>query len=194
MARKAGFRAAALAVMLCAAGVAGGCAYVTAQPVKPGDRINGIRIYDVKPLLVVSGANVTIQMVPNYNRAYALRFGAFLAKNHFQASIANGLLTTVDANMDSTAFIDLLKVLAEKIPEGFSGPEAAQTPGGIEDRFQVYDIVFDDEGNLTELKPLLVSRHSLLPVKTASAQGFGGTPATVVEQPGGSVTPGAIQK
>ena len=55
-----------------------GCAYVTAQPVRPGERISGIRIYDVKPLLVVSGENVTIQMVPNYNRAYALRFGGAL--------------------------------------------------------------------------------------------------------------------
>ena len=95
---------------------AAGCAYVTAQPVKPGDRINGIRIYDVKPLLVVSGDNVDAPDVPNYNRAYALRFGAFLAKNDFQAEIGNGLLTSVHANMDSTAFIELLKVLAEKIP------------------------------------------------------------------------------
>ena len=97
-------------------GVAGsGCAYVTAQPVKPGDRINGIRIYDVKPLLVVTGETVTLQYVPNYNRAYALRFGAFLAKNHFQASMTNGLLTNVNANLDSTGIIELLKVLAEKI-------------------------------------------------------------------------------
>ena len=195
MTGRMGFCAAALAVVLSTAG--SGCAYVTAQPVKPGDRINGIRIYDVKPLLVVSGDNVTIQMVPNYNRAYALRFGAFLAKNHFQAAISNGLLTTVNANMDSTGIIELLKVLAEKIPEGFSGPAAPATPGGLKDRFQVYDIVFDDDGNLVGLKPLLIE-HNLLRVKTASAaQGFSGNGPVVVPQPqpppGGGVTPGPIQ-
>jgi hypothetical protein len=193
-------RLAALLVMLGTAGLASGCAYVTAQPVRPGDKINGIRIYDVKPLLVVSGDNVTIQMVPNYNRAYALRFGAFLAKNHFQANMTNGVLTTVNANMDSTAFIELLKVLAEKIPEGFSGQAQPATPGGLKDRFQVYDIVFDDDGNLVGLKPLLIE-HNLLRVKTASAQGFsgggqvapqpGGT--QIVPQPGGGVTPGPVQ-
>ena len=102
--------------MLLAAALAGGCAYVTAQPVKPGDRINGIRIYDVKPLLVVSGENVTLQYVPNYNRAYALRFGAFLAKNNFDASISNGILTKVTADMDSTEFIKVLTALIEKLP------------------------------------------------------------------------------
>ena len=148
----------ALVAMLCVAG--SGCAYVTAQPVKPGDKINGIRIYDVKPLLVVSGDNVTMQYVPNYNRAYALRFGAFLAKNDFEASVSNGILTTVKANMDSTEFIKVLTALIEKLPspgEGFSGPRAPASPGGIKDRFQVYDIVFDDDGNLVALRPLLIT-------------------------------------
>ncbi len=159
------------AVMLLAAALTSGCAYVTAQPVKPGDRINGIRIYDVKPLLVVSGENVTLQYVPNYNRAYALRFGAFLAKNNFDASISNGILTKVTANMDSTEFIKVLTALIEKLPapgKGFSGPEAPETPGGIKDRFQVYDIVFDDDGNLVGLRPLLVTPN-MLHVKTASS-------------------------
>ena len=180
-----------------------GCAYVTAQPVKPGDRINGIRIYDVKPLLVVTGETVTLQYVPNYNRAYALRFGAFLAKNHFQASMTNGLLTNVNANLDSTGIIELLKVLAEKIPEGFSGAGApAAAKGGIKDRFQVYEIVFDDDGNLVGLRPLL-HESQLLRVRTgSSAQGFsGGGGTVVVQQPGaavvvpqpGGVTPGPIQ-
>ena len=176
--------------MLVMAGLGSGCAYVTAQPVRPGDRINGIRIYDVKPLLVVTGDSVSIQTVPNYNRAYALRFGAFLAKNDVDASISNGLLTKVTANMDSTEFIKVLTALIEKLPApgtGFSGPAAPETPGGIKDRFQVYDIVFDHDGNLVGLKPLLIEPH-LLHVKTANAaQGFGGGgPApVVVPQPGG---------
>lgn len=189
MARR-GLAAALLALAL--AGLPAGCAYVTAQPVKPGDKINGIRIYDVKPLLVVSGDNVTIQMVPNYNRAYALRFGAFLAKNDFQAQMTNGLLTSVHANMDSTAFIELLKVLAQKIPEGFSGQGGPATPGGIKDRFQVYDIVFDDDGNLVGLKPLLIEQN-LLKVKTASVQVIGAPAVTVAPPPVVVPQPGAGQ-
>lgn len=188
MARRTGAGALALAAMVGMAGLGSGCAYVTAQPVKPGDRINGIRIYDVKPLLVVSGDNVTIQMVPNYNRAYALRFGAFLAKNDFDASISNGLLTKVTANMDSTEFIKVITALVEKLPtpKGFSGPNAPETPGGIKDRFQVYDIVFDDDGNLIGLQPLLVAPN-LLHVKTASrTQGFSGGGQKVVPQEQGS--------
>jgi hypothetical protein len=201
--RKPAFRGNALrravpgAVMLLAAALTGGCAYVTAQPVKPGDKINGIRIYDVKPLLVVSGENVTLQMVPNYNRAYALRFGAFLAKNDFDASISNGILTKVTANMDSTEFIKLLTALVEKLPapKGFSGPGAPETPGGIKDRFQVYDIVFDDEGNLVGLRPLLITPN-MLHVKTASATQSGGAPRVVPQQEGdsqgGDIQPGPV--
>ncbi len=185
-----GGRIAAALVALAIAGLASGCAYVTAQPVKPGDRINGIRIYDVKPLLVVSGDNVTVQIVPNYNRAYALRFGAFLAKNNFDASVSNGVLTKVTANMDSTDFIKVITALIEKLPppgEGFSGPQAPATPGGLKDRFQVYDIVFDDDGNLVGLKPLLIEPH-LLKVKTQSVQVFAAPPVTA-PQPGPFIAP-----
>jgi hypothetical protein len=188
-----GFRAAALAAALVAAmlGVAGtGCAYVTAQPVKPGDRINGIRVYDVKPLLVVTGETVKLELVPNYNRAYALRFGAFLAKNHFKANMTNGVLTGVDANMDTTALVEVLKTLADKIPVGFSGTAGgAGTTGGIKNRFQVYEIVFDDDGNLIELRPLL-TEPSLMGVTTsarATATGFSGNTVVVPQAGGGAV-------
>ena len=93
-----------------------------------GRRINGIRIYDVKPLLVVSGTNVTLQYVPNYNRAYALRFGAFLAKNDFDASIANGLLTKVNANMDSTEFIKVLGETRSRLRPGQASPARRRRP------------------------------------------------------------------
>jgi hypothetical protein len=180
-------RAAALLLAISAAGTAPGCAWVTAQPVKPGDRINGIRIYDVKPLLVVSDT-VTIQLVPNYNRAYALRFGAFLAKNHFQASMSNGVLTNVNANLDSTEFIKVLTALIEKLPvpgEGFSGSAPPAAKGGIQNRFQVYEIVFDDDGNLVGLRPLLHDAQ-LLKVRTTAptaAQGFSGGNVIIQQQP-----------
>lgn len=193
-----GLRVVALAAMLGAAGAPAGCAYVTAQPVRPGDKINGIRVYDVKPLLVVTGENVTLQMVPNYNRAYALRFGAFLAKNHFQAAMTNGVLTSVNANLDSTDFIKVLTALIDKLPgaESLAEPGAPKAGGGIKDRFQVYEIVFDDDGNLVGLRPLLTTPN-MLHVKTASAGGGGGGTVIVPQlDPGsgatGGVTPGPV--
>ncbi len=169
--------------MLVAACLTAGCAYVTAVPRKPGERISGIPIYDVKPLLVVTGENVQVQMVPNYNRPYALRFGAFLAKNNFEASMQNGILTTVKADMDSTEFIKLLTALVNKLPDakGFSDTKGGSSSGGIKDRFQVYDIVFDDEGNLVGLRPLLVEPN-LLKVKTATR--------TVIAEPRTAAQPG----
>ena len=97
---------------------------------KPGERINGIPIYDVKPLLVVTGENVQVQIVPNYNRPYALRFGAFLAKNNVDVSMQNGILTTVKADMDSTEFIKLLTALVNKLPDakGFSDTQPRTLP------------------------------------------------------------------
>lgn len=159
----------------------GGCAYVTAVPAPPGSNVSGIRIYDVKPLLIVNGENVKIEMIPNYNRAYALQFGAFLAKNNVDASIQNGIITNVKADMDATDFIKVLTALIEKVPEagkGFTGPQATTPSGGIQDRFQVYDIVFDNDGNLLGLRPL-VSQEDLLHVRT--------TRPTVIQAP--QVTP-----
>ena len=164
------------ALMLLAAGLSAGCAYVTAVPRKPGERINGIPIYDVKPLLIVTGDNVKVEMVPNYNRPYALRFGAFLAKNDFDATFQNGFLTHVKSDMDSTKFIEVLTALIGKLPDvkGLSETNPGPSAGGIKDRFQVYDIVFDDDGNLVGLRPLL-DEPNLLRVKTAER--------TVIEAP-----------
>lgn len=58
-----------------------GCAYVTAEPAPPGSDVRGIRVPTVKPLLVVTGAQVELMTIPNPNREYALRFGSFLAKH-----------------------------------------------------------------------------------------------------------------
>jgi hypothetical protein len=163
-------------------GMSAGCAYVSAVPVKPGSKVSGIRIYDVKPLLIVNGQTTELAYVPNYNRAYALQFGAFLAKNDFNAKMANGLLTEVTANMDTTAFIGfLIKALDKAVPGTSVSGEGQAAIGGVEDRFQVYDIVFDDDGNLIGLQPL-IDQTELLRLKTTKARV--GSTATVVPQPG----------
>lgn len=163
-------RAVHISSILALAWLAVGCANVTAIPVKPGSNVSGIRIYDVKPLLVVTGINVSLLMVPNYNRAYAVRFGAFLAKHDFQAEFQNGFLAKLQSNQDTTAVpIALINLVQEAVKAGvpigtaFSG----QADGGSGNRFGVYDIVFDEEGNLVGLRPL-VSDSTLLKVPSVA--------------------------
>ncbi|WP_164135272.1 hypothetical protein, partial [Stenotrophomonas maltophilia] len=57
----------------------------------------------MKPLLVVSGAQVSVALVPNANRAYALQFNSFLAKHEVTAEFANGFLSKLTSNQDTTA-------------------------------------------------------------------------------------------
>ncbi|WP_131833445.1 hypothetical protein [Ancylobacter aquaticus] len=131
----------------------GGCAYVTAIPVPPDSTIEGIRFYEVKPILIVNDQAVDIQMVPNYNRAYALRFGSFLSKHTMDVTFERGFIKAMKSEQDATAFIQLLTTLADKIPlTSFSG---TATTGGATGRFGVYEFVFDEEGNLVRLRPLL---------------------------------------
>jgi hypothetical protein len=148
-----------------------GCAYVGAIPAPYGSKVSGIRVYDPKPILIVNGASVTIGIVPNYSRGYALQLGAFLAKNHAKITIDKGLVTAIDAEMDSTEFISFLKELLKKVPDAkaLSGKSESTTEGGIENRFQVFDFVFDNDGNLVSLRPL-VAQSDLLTVKTSEVR------------------------
>lgn len=152
------------------------CANVSAIPVEPGSKVQGIRIYDVKPLLVVTGTSVTLLMVPNYNRAYAVQFSTFLAKHDFEADFSNGFMTKIHSNQDTTAVATaLINVVQEAIKTGnpigdaFSG----KTAGGAEERFGVYDIVFDNHGNLIGLRPLL-DKATLIKVPASSVRAVPG--------------------
>jgi hypothetical protein len=135
----------------------GGCAFVEAVPIQPGSNTTGIPIPQVKPLLVV-GSSVQVIMVPNTNKQYALRFGSFLAKHDLTVDLTQGMLQSIVSNQDSTAVpVAFLAALGQAAAAGHNllgGAFAAQasTGGG---RLQIYDIVFDDDGNLVGLKPLI---------------------------------------
>ena len=64
--------------------------------------------------------------------------------------MTNGLLTNVNANMDSTDFIELLKVLAEKLPEGFQRAEFLVEKGAL-------DLIIDRRQLRDELASLLAA-------------------------------------
>lgn len=147
-----------------------GCSYTTAIPVEPGSRVSGIRVYDVKPILIVTRDSYKVEMVPNYNRAYALRFGAFLAKNDTNVTMANGMVSAVDVKLDSTAALKLLELAAGKIL-----PQAGQaTSGNSQDGvvFAVYEFRFDDAGELIGLLQVPLGQYPPpVPVAAASTGG-----------------------
>jgi hypothetical protein len=129
-----------------------GCAITTAIPVDPNDRFTwGFRVYDSKPLLLITKGAYKIVFIPNYSKAYAVRFDAFLAKNKSKVQVDNGVITgTIDVDVDSTAAIALLQDLAKQ----FAPPGKPTTVEDTTDLVAIYDFVFDDNGHLQGLRKL----------------------------------------
>src|SRR6266851_1161398 len=90
---------ASIAVCFCL----GACAYATAVPVDYNSNKDGFRVYDVKPILIVTNAAITVQLIPNYNKAYAVQFGAFLARQEFGFEANMGFITKLTSVQDATA-------------------------------------------------------------------------------------------
>jgi hypothetical protein len=149
----------------------GACAYATAIPVDYNSKKDGFRVYDLKPILVVNGEQISVEMIPNYNKAYAVQFGAFLAKQDLKLTLDRGAITSLDGTSDATAAVQLLQdivkgVLPAATGKAMSGP----IKGGLKDNFQVYEFVFADNGSLIGLRPLLdpLDKGRLIPIPTTS--------------------------
>jgi hypothetical protein len=130
-----------------------GCAMTTAIPVHPDDKFTwGLRVYDSKPLLFVTKTGWNVVFVPNYSKAYAVRFDAFLAKNKSKVRLDNGTLSgDVEVDLDSTTIIPYLQNIAKQVlPGGGQGGNITETGELI----AVYEFVFDEQGNYTHLHKL----------------------------------------
>ena len=114
----------------------------------------------MKPLLVVAGSQVSVVLVPNPNKQYALQFGAFLAKHDLKVDLQQGMLADITSNQDSTAVpVAFLGALQQAAVAGRSlGSAFADTVNGSGGRLQIYDIIFDYEGNVVGLRPLVRDR------------------------------------
>ncbi len=139
-------RAAAVAAL---SAVLGGCAYTVVYPIDANNRTaQGIRYYEVKPLLVVTKETADIKFVPNPDKAYAVQFGAFLAKNDFSIDLEGGMLKKLGSNQDTSAGVaDLLKQAATK----FLPITALESKGAEAPVVAIYEFVFRD-GELVRLK------------------------------------------
>lgn len=176
--------------------VLAGCAYTTAKPyyAADADHVRGLKIPDMRPLLVVANSQVSVVMVPNPDRGVALRFGAFLAKNDCEVDLDHQSVTKFHCVEDSTALpVELVKVLenaaTEKLPLGQLF--AAQVSGDRGTaKLQIFAVDFGDNGQIVGLKPLLSNESSFIevpatpntgtvpppPVPDASPKSGGGTP------------------
>lgn len=134
------------------------CSITSGTEVLPGheNKVQGVRYYLPKPILIVQNNTARVEFIPNTDRVFALHFGAFLAKNNSEVTInTNGTLGVLKANLDSTDALASIEALLERTLGASNLSE-----GGVSDResgisVAVYEFVFDGAGNLTDLRKLL---------------------------------------
>ncbi len=131
------------------------CAWTTSKLLLPGEEPRGFVYYECKPLLVVSGSTVSVSYVKNPSKRYSVQFGAFLAKNDVLINFDKDCgITSVKSTMDTTDVLKLIQALAEKALPAASGQK--NTVGETNQTMvQVFDVIFDDEGNIVSLRPLV---------------------------------------
>ena len=142
----------ALVVSLVAASM--GCAFTTVVPA--GENTPGFRYFEAKPLLVVTKDSTRVVFVPNPDKAYAVRYYAFLSKQEITLKMKEGWwFEEVSDKRDPTVFVKGLVAIGEEAVEaGVSAAKAASesVDGNL---VGVYEFVFDDQGNIERMKKLL---------------------------------------
>jgi hypothetical protein len=145
---------AGLILLLCS-----GCAATTAVPIAPGDRTTkGFRIYDPKPMLLVTSKSTQVFFVPSYDRGYAVRFWAFLAKNDLTLKTADGAMTELGSHIDTTATLTLFQALGQEALKQVDKLKAlgSNVDGTLTGKEGLYEFEFDANGKFVGLK-----RHHL---------------------------------
>ena len=89
------------------------CAYTTAKRIDYTSTEEGIRFYDPLPLLIINCQNTQVVNVADFSRGYALKYGAFLAKNNTDIKMTEGLLTETSSDLDDTALLSMLQALGQ---------------------------------------------------------------------------------
>jgi hypothetical protein len=130
-----------------------GCAFTRVQPVDPGDRErSGIRYYDPQPLLVVTCETTQIVYVPDRSRGYTVRPQALFAKNDFSIELSDGMLTGMDADMDSAGLLTLLQSVASEALGAAAGAAAAESAlAPIPGMTGIWRFDYDETGTVSGL-------------------------------------------
>jgi len=145
--------------LLLASFLLSGCAYTYAVPITEENKnSSGFRIYGTKPILVISPTEISVQYIPNYSKEYAVRFGAFLAKNDIKFSLRDAqTVSEITANMDGTALVSNFFDFAKEAVKAGSKSALGALVGSESSsgrKVGVFEFVFDSQGNIERLKPL----------------------------------------
>ncbi|OYX07415.1 MAG: hypothetical protein B7Z08_12400 [Sphingomonadales bacterium 32-68-7] len=119
-----------------------GCAYITAKPVPFNGTAEGIPFYAPKAYVLINAQGATPVILPDCSRRYALQIGSFLAKNHSVVEMAEGFVTKVDTNQDTTSIVPELVALAKAAAGAPNGGASGGAMSDIVDantRFGLYE-------------------------------------------------------
>lgn len=136
--------------------VLSGCAWTIVKPIAGSDRITeGFRYYDTKPLLVVTDSSTQVIFVPNYSRAYAVKYGAFLSKHDVKLTIADGaFFKEIDDKQDPTELVKGLVALGQEAMKSLATVAKAASEPISGKLVAMYEFNFDSEGNFIGLTPI----------------------------------------
>lgn len=143
-----------MVMALTAGSMCSACASTIAAPVSFADReTKGFRVYDPKPMLLVTNKNAQVFFVPNYSRGYSVRFWAFMSKNDLTLKTADGAMTELGSHIDTTATLTLFQTLAQEALKQVDKLKAlgSNVEGTITGEEGLYEFLFDANGNFTGL-------------------------------------------
>lgn len=151
-----------------------GCSYLEAKKIPIGAKSSeyeGFPFYMKKPLLVVNNTAVNVIWVDDRTNLWAIKVGAVLAKNKSAIELGNsGAPSKINADLEDDAialkFLDLASsALQETLKAKLLGDTA--TGSGETGKFQIFDFEYDNDGNITRLKPLITKElyNTMIDVK-----------------------------
>ena len=136
--------------------LATGCAYTVVKPVGYDDEERrGVRYYDPQPVLVATCETVSVTFVPNYNRGYSVQFRSFLAKNDTSLYESGGMLSKIEADIDTTALLSFLQAVGSEALEQAGKLAALGAAGGGFPQQGLWRFDYGADGKLEKLTPLL---------------------------------------
>ena len=115
------------AALLTALLATAGCTGISTQMVKASDPdYHGIRLYQPRVYLFVSEKESELHTLPDLERAYDVKPWAFMAKHDFKLQLTDGVVTSLEADQDSTAGLALIQKLAELGAAAATGAKATE--------------------------------------------------------------------
>lgn len=140
---------------------ASGCAWLSGDKTVP--------LYAPKPILMVNGSVANVVFIPDFSKAYQIGHGAFLAKSDLKLTVNNGMLSELDSKLDSSGFLTFLEgAVTEALKQGEPIWDAFSTDSRASGQVRVYDFVFDQTGNIIELREIELEN---LPISETSGNG-----------------------